>query len=246
MSASPIDPDDLEEWIEAIVEEKTKFLRTYDAVVENNVDSLLEGKVQLSVHSLGWVDANQWIWAEPEFPVRGSWMMPDKGDEVKLYFEEGDETVPVYRGYSYFEKDSPETLFTKGVLLKTPLSEIEVSFDDLLKQFLISVGGSAEIKMDGVLQTLALTLGMVTKIEMDDLGKTITLTLGTTKIILDSTGQKIDIELNPTTAISLSATGIQFKTGDSTGWHPNILSNCLFTGAPHGGLVGGILKLKGG
>lgn len=43
-----------------------------------------------------------------------------------------------------------------------------------------------------------------------------------------------------------SASGIQLKTGDAVTWKPNILPNCLFTGAPHGGPVGGISKLTGG
>jgi len=38
---------------------------------------------------------------------------------------------------------------------------------------------------------------------------------------------------------------VQLKTADSSIWQPCILSNCLFTGAPHGGSGGGITKLKG-
>jgi len=43
-----------------------------------------------------------------------------------------------------------------------------------------------------------------------------------------------------------STAGIMLKTGDSSSWLPNILGNCAFTGAPHGGAVAGIQKLKGG
>ena len=43
-----------------------------------------------------------------------------------------------------------------------------------------------------------------------------------------------------------STVGITLKTGDASAWLPNILGNCAFTGAPHGGAVGGITKLKGG
>ncbi len=43
-----------------------------------------------------------------------------------------------------------------------------------------------------------------------------------------------------------STVGITIKTGDASAWLPNILGNCAFTGAPHGGSVAGIQKLKGG
>lgn len=46
--------------------------------------------------------------------------------------------------------------------------------------------------------------------------------------------------------INMLVAGIKLKTGDSTTWMPNILPNCLFTGAPHGGAGGGITKLTGG
>lgn len=42
-----------------------------------------------------------------------------------------------------------------------------------------------------------------------------------------------------------STVGITLKTGDASTWLPNILGNCAFTGAPHGGAVAGIQKLKG-
>lgn len=42
-----------------------------------------------------------------------------------------------------------------------------------------------------------------------------------------------------------STVGITLKTGDAAAWLPNILGNCAFTGAPHGGPIAGIVKLKG-
>ena len=43
-----------------------------------------------------------------------------------------------------------------------------------------------------------------------------------------------------------STVGITLKTGDASAWLPNILGNCAFTGAPHGGPAAGVVKLKGG
>lgn len=42
-----------------------------------------------------------------------------------------------------------------------------------------------------------------------------------------------------------SVVEVNLKSGDAATWLPNILSNCLFTNAPHGGPIAGIIKLKG-
>ena len=38
---------------------------------------------------------------------------------------------------------------------------------------------------------------------------------------------------------------ISLKTGDASNWKPCIIGNCLWSGAPHGGTLAGITKLKG-
>jgi len=40
--------------------------------------------------------------------------------------------------------------------------------------------------------------------------------------------------------------GTKIKTGDATNWKPNVLSTCIFSGSPHGGVIAGINNLKGG
>lgn len=45
--------------------------------------------------------------------------------------------------------------------------------------------------------------------------------------------------------VKMEVTGITLKTGDATGWLPNILPNDPFTGMVHGGPLAGIVKLKG-
>lgn len=49
-----------------------------------------------------------------------------------------------------------------------------------------------------------------------------------------------------TTEIRIDDTGITLKSGDASGWAPNILGNDPSTGVPHGGVIAGIIKLKGG
>lgn len=53
--------------------------------------------------------------------------------------------------------------------------------------------------------------------------------------------------IHPTgSAISIDTLGnITLKTGDAAAWKPNSLQIDPFTGLPHGGLLGGIIKLKG-
>jgi hypothetical protein len=68
----------------------------------------------------------------------------------------------------------------------------------------------------------------------------------------NSTGSGLDIGpalvklFDVAGSVEISPTGIIFKTGDGSLWAPNIITNCLFTSAPHGGAVAGIVKLKGG
>lgn len=61
-------------------------------------------------------------------------------------------------------------------------------------------------------------------------------------IISDS---NITVDASANTTIKAAGT-LTLQTGDAVTWQPNILPACLFTGAPHGGSTGGIVKLKGG
>ncbi|MFX0205160.1 MAG: Gp138 family membrane-puncturing spike protein [Candidatus Hodarchaeota archaeon] len=48
------------------------------------------------------------------------------------------------------------------------------------------------------------------------------------------------------TYITIDSTGVlTLRTGDAAIWQPNVLVNDPFTGIPHGGVTGGISKLKG-
>lgn len=45
--------------------------------------------------------------------------------------------------------------------------------------------------------------------------------------------------------VKIDATGITIETGDASGWIPNTLAVDPFSGAIHGGIAAGIIKLKG-
>ena len=47
------------------------------------------------------------------------------------------------------------------------------------------------------------------------------------------------------TMIIIDSLGITLKTGDAGSWIPNNLAVDPFSGIPHGGITGGIIKLKG-
>lgn len=64
------------------------------------------------------------------------------------------------------------------------------------------------------------------------------------EVKMDST--KVSVKHASGTEYEATAAGLTLKSGDATLWQPNTLPNCLFTGAPHGGVLGGIVKLKGG
>jgi phage baseplate assembly protein gpV len=75
---------------------------------------------------------------------------------------------------------------------------------------------------------------------------------GDTKITVNTQSGQIDVEgsgvvnvKGGTVTVEAGVT-LTLKSGDAIAWAPNILPNCLFTGAPHGGTVAGIVKLKGG
>lgn len=153
-----INPDDLEEYIDEVIEEKIKYLKTYDAVVMNNIDPENEGKVLVMVHDLGWATPDLWAWASPEFPMRGGWIIPAIGDEIKIYFDKGNVEEMVYRGYIYFDvlNPAPESLFSKGVIFKTKTQLIQMTYDDALGKFEIVVGTAGLHKV-----TIDITQGII-------------------------------------------------------------------------------------
>ena len=47
------------------------------------------------------------------------------------------------------------------------------------------------------------------------------------------------------TEIKIDSVGITLKSGDASGWKPNVLTTDPFSGVTHGGIPAGIIKLKG-
>lgn len=141
------DADNLEEIIERAIDYKLKFYQTYEGKVENNIDPEQKGRVQISIHSLGWITQDLWIWAEPEFANRGSFIVPAIGDEIKIYFQDADPEKPVYRGYFYYlnENPIPETDAKKGILIHTKNTDIKIYWDDNIGELNIDTTGNLNL-----------------------------------------------------------------------------------------------------
>ena len=63
-------------------------------------------------------------------------------------------------------------------------------------------------------------------------------------VVYNKTGSKITLKDNGDVEIE-SVKDIVLNSGDAGAWKPCIIGNCIFTGAPHGGVPAAILKLKG-
>ncbi len=61
----------------------------------------------------------------------------------------------------------------------------------------------------------------------------------------DKTGNKISMEAAGIKFQPFVGKNLVLQTVTSALWNPNILPNCIFTGAPHGGSTAGITDLKG-
>ena len=145
--------------------------------------------------------------------------------------------------YSFFDKDGKlsvlcksdldiiaegETIITStGAITATSDSDVTIDSKGLVK-----IDGATGLELNGNSNTLA----------MDSTGITLTDITGNS-----STFSAIGISIKDTNGneIIQNATGTTIKTGDAVTWQPNILPACLFTGAPHGGVSGGIVKLRG-
>jgi len=137
--------------------------------------------------------------------------------------------VPYYQNYGFESSPLPGTEAVVGFLGGQPNNGmVSVVYDKIARPLLLPGGVSV----------------------YDALGNSMTLTPAGI-IIKDTTLNSITINpagiqmtSNTGAGILLDATGVTFISGDGFLWKPNILPNCLFNGAPHGGPLAGITRLK--
>ncbi|BDV31546.1 phage baseplate assembly protein V [Microbacterium terricola] len=130
------------------------------AEVISVLDSLMLGRVQVSIPSLPDIEP----WAPVCAPFAGEgyglWCMPQVGDTVIVAFEHGDPALPIVIGSIWSSSgdapiDQPLDAQYKRVL-KTPGGHTLV-FDDLLKKITLSHAAehTVELAMDGITISLA-------------------------------------------------------------------------------------------
>jgi hypothetical protein len=102
-------------------------------------------------------------------------------------------------------------------------------------------GTTMEVQDDG---TIIVETPSGKTLKVDESGNSISIKHQSgSEISVDNT--QLSVKHSSGSEIIAGADGITFKTGDATIWQPNVLPNCLFTGAPHGGAGSGVVKLKG-
>ncbi|MDR3692460.1 MAG: phage baseplate assembly protein V [Fimbriimonas sp.] len=74
----------------------SKYYGKYRGTVENNVDPLMLGRVQVSCPSV--LASGQLSWAMPCVPFEGFFMVPAIGTKIWVEFEGGDPDYPILAG----------------------------------------------------------------------------------------------------------------------------------------------------
>jgi phage baseplate assembly protein V len=162
------------------------------AQVINNVDSTGQGRVQVR---LPWLPSLQ-PWARVAVldagMARGTYFIPQIGDEVLVAFNHGDVREPYVIGGLWNAQDRPPALLpTDPVnkrIIRTPLGH-EIEFDDALQSITISTITQQKITIDP------------TSIKLSTTGNTASLTL-------DVAG---NVSIQATTSIELKAPSITIQ-----------------------------------
>jgi uncharacterized protein involved in type VI secretion and phage assembly len=136
-----------------------QFNGVYPGVVLDNVDPQQNGRVEVQLPLLvDPVTKNYAAWARIATLMagnqRGTWFIPDKGDEVLVAFEGGDPRRPYVIGALWNSRDVPPEKMDPANNLKAIVSRqgIKLTFNDLGGQESISIqtpGGQSITLQDG-------------------------------------------------------------------------------------------------
>ena len=199
----------------------------YCSVVDNN-DPDKKGRIKIRNNSLyGETNDSLLPWAVP-FNIGGGGSkdfcvsdIPEKDTMIWCgFYDEGDYKNPYYVGDIQLEDFNGAKLF-----------------EDKIK----STVGSSSSYPDTKFRYFK--NGICIGVDSSDSNPEVFISHPKTQIIVKSDGSVTIDSMGSITIQTLQ--DLILKTLDSGLWQPNILPNCLFTGAPHGGAGGGILKLKG-
>jgi uncharacterized protein involved in type VI secretion and phage assembly len=178
------------------------------AQVINNVDLLGLGRVQ--VH-LPWIPEIE-PWARISVLMagaqRGTYFIPQVGDEVLVAFNHGDIREPYVLGSLWNGRDRPPAGLPPGLptdarnkrIIRTPLGH-EVEFDDLAQSIRITSTRQQKITIEP------------NKIEISTTGSTATLTLNETGSVSIQANRSIDLKAPK---ITIEGTTVEMKGSAST------------------------------
>lgn len=176
------------------------------ALVIDNMDLLTEGRIQVQVPWL----PGFYLWARVAVPMagfmRGTFFIPQVGDEVLVAFAQGDVREAYVIGSLWSTTDRPPALTpidpTVKRIIRTPTGQ-EVSFDETLGSITITNFARHSITMSP------------TGIELSTVGGLAKLTLGTDGTV--SITGALSIGLNSATDVSLTgATSVSLSGGAAT------------------------------
>ena len=184
--------------------ETRKVFGVVVATVVNNVDSTMEGRVQIHLPWAPGLDP----WARVAAPMagilHGAYFMPQFGQEVLVAFEGGDVGAPFVIGALWNTVDRPPILaptdaVTKRVM-RTPLGH-QVEFDDATQMLTITSTTLQKITLDPARIELSAGLGAAS-VQVTTAG-TVTITASTS------------IELNAPSITVNGATAVTIQGGSS-------------------------------
>lgn len=190
----------------------TKMPGVVNGVVKSVDDPDQQGRVQVSFPFLGGQNDSTWA------PVatlmtgggRGSWFMPEVGDEVLVAFSQEDVEHPFIIGFLWNGQDKPPTdnISTKVRRLRT-VSGHQIDFDDIggEEKIVITTKGGHKILMDDTPPgSLTISTHGGHQIQMDDTPTSMSVSI-TTKGT-----QKIQLQDLPTPSISIQTAGMNQVT----------------------------------
>lgn len=178
------------------------------ATVINNIDSTTEGRVQIM---LPWLPGFM-PWARVSAPMagmlRGTFFMPQIGEEVLVAFNQGDVREPYILGTLWNTIDRPPMLAPTDAVtqrkIRTPLGH-ELSFDEATQSVTLVSNTFSTVTLDPLKAEIRTPLAKVT------IGKDGDVSISaTTKLTLDAPV----IEINAKSVLSIQSNGTAvFKAG---------------------------------
>lgn len=155
-------------------------------LVKDVDDPAGQGRVQLSLPTLGIVSGWAPVATAMAGDDRGSWLRPEVGDEALVGFDHGDIDHPYVLGYLWNGQDKPPETDRQNRVIKTPGGH-QLRFEDkdgAKKVILVTAAGLA-LTMDDAASKVEVKCGSLT-ITLDDAQQSIALSGGGRAVTLQS------------------------------------------------------------